>query len=120
MHAHVHNKYHLNQIYNVMFNFIFRSKNVPYNLAANTAYGPAKSTELGSEYEDMKTGNEVYEEIPDKPPAENFDLATNVAYGPVQHSDTTTTSGDIYEEITHAAPAASLHPNDGEREYEAL
>ena len=84
-----------------------------------TAYGPAKSTELGSEYEDMKTGNKVYEEIPDKPPAENFDLATNVAYGPVQHSDTTTTSDNTYDEITHAAPAASLHPNAGEREYEA-
>ena len=69
----------------------------------------------------MKTGNEVYEEIPDKRQlAENFDLATNVAYGPVQHSDTTITSGDMYDEITRTTPAASLHPNDGEREYEAL
>ena len=90
-------------------------------MAANTAYGPVKPKELESEYEDMKTGNEVYEEIPDKPPqAENFDLATNVAYGPVQHSDTTITSGDMYDEITHTTPAASLHPNDGGREYEAL
>ena len=64
---------------------------------------------MESEYEDMKTGNDVYEEIPDKPPqAENFDLATNVAYGPVQHSDTTITTGNMYDEITHTTPAASL------------
>ena len=87
-------------------------------MAANTASGPVKSKELESEYEDVKTGNK---EIPDKPPqAENFDLATNVACGPVQHSDTTITSGDMYDEITHTTPAASLHPNDGGREYEAL